>query len=394
MRQSSEKLGAEAPIEPWILVLGTADWNQAIATNQHYMVRELAKGYRVTFVESMGLRRPQLSKRDLLRMMTRLRGGSKYQQARRDLPANCEVVSPYVIPFHEGLAEKFNRASIRRQLRAWASHPGPRILWAYTPVTYGLERSADFSVYHCVDLLGEFPGIDRELIHSNEKRLSAYGAQAAGSSEVVVNHLAQLGFQNVLPWSNVADVSVILERRPLQSPRADRAVFAGNLSSAKIDFPLIASLLDRGIDVHLAGPIAEGGGDSGAQVADLISRGAVYHGLLSLEKLADLYWTASVGLIPYLINDYTRGVNPLKTFEYLAAGLKVISSPVPAVRAVDKHIIVAESNSKFINTVVESIAAPQAWDEEERISIAKANSWDSRGQEGRDLIRSFRELVG
>jgi GT2 family glycosyltransferase len=34
-----------------------------------------------------------------------------------------------------------------------------------------------------------------------------------------------------------------------------------------------------------------------------------------------------VGLVPHLINDFTRSLDPLKTYEYLAAGLPVISTP-------------------------------------------------------------------
>jgi teichuronic acid biosynthesis glycosyltransferase TuaH len=47
-----------------VLVLGTAEWNSPIATNQHYVVRELARAHDVRFVESMGLRRPRLDGRD------------------------------------------------------------------------------------------------------------------------------------------------------------------------------------------------------------------------------------------------------------------------------------------------------------------------------------------
>ncbi len=38
-----------------------------------------------------------------------------------------------------------------------------------------------------------------------------------------------------------------------------------------------------------------------------------------------------VGLIPFKINDLTRAVNPIKLREYLAAGLPVVSTPLPEV---------------------------------------------------------------
>lgn len=386
MQHPIEARDSSPTTQPWILVLGTADWNQAIATNQHYMVRELAATNKVTFVESMGLRRPQLSRRDLKRIWARLSVGNKVIQSRRDIPLNCEVVSPLVVPLHGGPVRRLNQYLLRKQLEGWLLHTGPRILWTYSPVTYGFESCVESTVYHCVDLLGEFPGISRDLVHSGEKTLSKHRVQAIGSSNVVVGHLEEIGFRGVLSWPNVADVAQILASRPKQSQRRERAIFAGNLSAAKVDFLLIDQLLARGVEVHLAGPIAEGGGDSAAQVAELISNGAVYHGLLPLEGLAELYWTATVGIIPYLINDYTRGVNPLKTFEYLAAGLKVVSTPVPAVDALHRHVSVADSRTLFVEEVVNSMRSPQGTDESERISIALANSWEFRGQQGRELV--------
>ena len=51
-----------------VLVLGTAEWDQAIATNQHYAVRELSEHHDVTYVESMGLRRIEFTWRDARRI--------------------------------------------------------------------------------------------------------------------------------------------------------------------------------------------------------------------------------------------------------------------------------------------------------------------------------------
>jgi glycosyltransferase involved in cell wall biosynthesis len=39
-----------------------------------------------------------------------------------------------------------------------------------------------------------------------------------------------------------------------------------------------------------------------------------------------------VGMIPFVLNDLTRAVNPIKLQEYLRAGLPVVSTPLPEVR--------------------------------------------------------------
>lgn len=144
---------------PLVLMLGTADWDQPIPTNQHYMSKAIAEEFDVVFVESIGLRAPEFSRRDLVRIWKRLvrRSGSA-ADARRARPERLTVVSPLVLPRHTGLARRINRRLLHRALSAWLRHDGPRILWCYSPVDYGLSRFADHAFYHCVDLLGEFPG--------------------------------------------------------------------------------------------------------------------------------------------------------------------------------------------------------------------------------------------
>ncbi|WP_156869833.1 glycosyltransferase family protein [Sporichthya polymorpha] len=362
-----------------ILVLGTADWHQPIATNQHYAVRELSRSRPVTYIESMGLRQPELSLRDLRRVAKRLSPRQSAVSVRRPCPPNVRVVTPLVLPRHTGLARRINRPRVHALAQSWFESAEPRLLWTYTPVTYGLEEHATATVYHCVDLLGEVEGIPRDLIWREEERMAALGVHAFGTSEHVVAHLRDRGFIRVGYWPNVADTEVIAAARPSQSNRVPRrAVFAGNLSPQKIDFDLLLGLVGAGFDVHLAGPVAEGGGSARSALSELRDAGATYHGLLEPLQLAKLYWTAEVGLIPYLDNPYTRGVNPLKTFEYLAAGLAVVSTPLPSVTPISNHVVMAAGRDAFIRAV-EELAHPA--DPEPRLKIAQAHSWTQRGDE-------------
>lgn len=43
---------------------------------------------------------------------------------------------------------------------------------------------------------------------------------------------------------------------------------------------------------------------------------------------------ADVGLIPYAINELTSSIFPMKVYEYLAAGLPVIATPLPSLAGV------------------------------------------------------------
>lgn len=379
---------------PMILIIGTADWNQAIATNQHYMARELSAEFSVIFSESLGLRRPELTGRDVNRMFRRLLGKRTSAGGLRRVPKGLTIARPVIIPFHVPLTKPFNRAMLRGLYNAWIRHDGPRILWTYSPLTYGFEEYADVTVYHCVDLLGEFPQISATLVSEGEGNLAKNSDLAIASSLAVQEHLHRVGFSQITHWPNVADVSTIKRAQSSSQQRVSgRAVFAGNFSDRKVDFQLLHDLLDKGVDLHLAGPISEGGGSSASLMKELIARGASYHGLLSLDELAKLYWTCSVGLIPYQINSYTRGVNPLKTFEYLAAGLRVVSTAVPAVDAVPGHVNVATESAGFVSDVLYNGECPSDSELRERRLIAENNSWDLRGKQACSELNQILERL-
>lgn len=382
-----------APESASILVLGTADWNQPIATNQHYVVRELCRNSfaDVNFVESMGLRAPQLSQRDIARILNRLtsrvRKTRPQAKVQRPRPDGLKVLSPLTLPWHRGFTNPINRALLRRLVRPWLASTDKKLLWTYTPLTYGLESEANACVYHCVDLLREVPGIDAATIDFHERRLAASGAKAIATSQAVAQHLTRQGFRDVIVWENVADIDVIDRANPASAVRYPRrAIFAGNLSPLKIDYELIRGLAQAGIEVVLAGPRAEGGGRDSAQFNSLIESGVVYLGMLSLEELAAEMVRASVGLIPYVINDYTRGVSPLKTFEYLAAGLPIVSTHLPGVSPLEGAVFVEDTRSAFIERVVSVSNSFEPADINGRTTIAAAHSWRGRGEAIREYV--------
>lgn len=382
---------------PYILVLGTADWNQPIATNQHYIVRELLRdGFaRVTFVESLALRRPQFRPRDLRRIMWRVAAAVSTRDHRstpsrewRARPVGLDVRSPLVIPDHSGPFYGINRRLLRRSVRDWVGYSGPKLLWAYTPTTYGLERETSAVVYHCVDLLGKVPGISETIINRAEQRLCRQGVRAVATSRVVKEHLEGVGFTSVQLWENVADTEVISAAVTASAMRRPgRVIFAGNLSPTKIDYELLEALASRGLDVVIAGPRAEGGGHDADAFRSLLAHGVSYLGMLSIRDLANELAQAAVGIIPYVINDYTLGVSPLKTFEYLAAGLPVVSTALPGVTPDHEDLFVEQDHQSFIHRVVQLADSHCSEAITRRTSKAVVHSWTRRGEEARDLAR-------
>jgi teichuronic acid biosynthesis glycosyltransferase TuaH len=179
--------------------------------------------------------------------------------------------------------------------------------------------------------------------------------------------------------------------RPADERRPD-VLFAGNLSVHKIDVPMLetiaAAVRGRG-RLLLAGPLAAGGGSFDAELARLTSAGATYLGTLTHDELAVVAGRCSVGLIPYAINDYTRGVSPLKCYEYLSSGLAVMSTPLPSVTDIadsspDIRVVDAAS---AVETLDELLHVPVDESIRRRVRSAESHGWQERGRELRALLR-------
>lgn len=90
-----------------------------------------------------------------------------------------------------------------------------------------------------------------------------------------------------------------------------------------------------------------------------------------------------VCLIPFMINKLTLSSNPIKLYEYLAAGKPVVSTALPEIRNNASDIVyIGESDGDFIKKVEEAVKEVKRNESEveksRRISFAKDNSWDRR----------------
>src|ERR671920_580012 len=104
-----------------IICIGTADWGAGLWTNQQHLMARLARDNVVLFTESLGLRRPTATTRDVRRILRRLVTGLR---APRRLDGVL-VVSPLVIPAHSSPAiRRLNGAILRALVRRAARRAG------------------------------------------------------------------------------------------------------------------------------------------------------------------------------------------------------------------------------------------------------------------------------
>ena len=86
-------------------------------------------------------------------------------------------------------------------------------------------------------------------------------------------------------------------------------------------------------------------------------------------------------LVPFLVNDITNAVSPLKLFEYMAGGKPIVSTDIFECRKYPS-VLIAENADEFAAMIDQAIAL--GGDENfrnELRSCAAANTWQSRANQ-------------
>jgi glycosyltransferase involved in cell wall biosynthesis len=93
-----------------------------------------------------------------------------------------------------------------------------------------------------------------------------------------------------------------------------------------------------------------------------------------------------VGIIPYVDNEWMRAVDPLKLLEYLAAGVPVVSSPLPEVAKYADAVITAPLGADFAAAVMANLASSGSARGAQAQAIASGHSWEHRAERFLEIV--------
>ncbi len=267
----------------------------------------------------------------------------------------------------------------------WFAHP--------MPIPDVLLDEAQVLVYDCVDLWADFPGplSDpwwRGRIMADERRLiddsdvvfcSAEGLLASRGKDAA-------GRANLL--RNAADVEHFLsagrpmpeDLRELPGPLVG---FVGAVAGW-VDLELLRAVALKRPEWSfvMVGSVFEGSLGADAAGIDAVRDVANVHflGFRNYEDLPAYFEAFDAAIIPFKLSALTDDMNPIKLYEYLAAGLPVVSTPTREVEVLGLgEVGVASEPDDFVAELERAFAT--RWDPElqdRRVALARANSWDAR----------------
>lgn len=394
---------AQEPTKDCIL-FATADWDTPYWTNKQHTAAYLAKAdWRVLYVESIGIRPPKVgSGTDWARIARRLWRGLR---GPRHVAPGIWVYSPLVVPLRHDhpLVRRLNRGllsgGIQRFMRA-LKFVRPMV-WTYHPFVLDLLADLDASpttstgplVYHCVDDLSAIPGVDATAFNAEERRLLGH-ADVVFTTSAALHAKCAAHHARVVDFPNVVDVEHFAAAHRPDALPADlsaiahpRLVYVGALSDFKVDFQLLTDIahMRPTWQIVLIGDEREGQHDPAlAALARLPNVHRLGH--RPYLRLPDYLRGMDVGLLPTQVNDYTRSMFPMKYYEYLAAGVPVVSTPLEFTRQPRAGMLIADTAEAFADAISAQLARGRFSAEDARTLVGE-HTWEARLQRMLDLIR-------
>ena len=368
-----------------VIIFSTADWDNPFWTNKQHMAVQFARnGYRVLYVDSLGLRQPGLNKKDIARIVRRLKKSIPWPRKVQD---NIWRASPLVLPWHgSSIIRYINkwllRLTMRWHMRVLGMHRP--LIWTYNPIIADLCKSLPHSkiVYHCVDDLRAAPHVDGTAIEQSERETAAITDLCFVTAPKLEERMSSM-FKRVVHEPNVCDFAHFSSaRKPQPEPEELKAIprprllFVGALSEYKVDFSLMEKVAKDLPDVHWILIGESGEGQPGSRRPPEL--GNIH--FLGPKNYADLpHFMAHVdaAVLPAPINDYTSAMFPMKFFEYLASGLPVITTAIPALKPFADLCFLVRNADEFEAAVINVLAGDRR-DAEKIEAACRYHSWEER----------------
>jgi glycosyltransferase involved in cell wall biosynthesis len=106
------------------------------------------------------------------------------------------------------------------------------------------------------------------------------------------------------------------------------------------------------------------------------------------RELASLLSAFDVTILPNLVNAHTSGNDPLKIYDYLAAGRPVVATPTSGTERFASLIRLAGRPDDFLRQIEGALAEPDPELARRRVAAAREHSWDRRIEEVERALRA------
>lgn len=274
------------------------------------------------------------------------------------------------IPFHNKIFGKINFNLMNHDIKIsrnnffWATYMNPAI--------YEFFKRSGFRIYDIAERRSKNPHLNKNVLEWERK------AVKEADLVIIDNHATIKDYEGLnpnmyyIPQGVNPDTFHVLDN----DVKREFIGYIGNLHFA-IDYNFLRELILNNSDEKfmIIGGIMESKAEMILNLPNVTYIPPVQKNSLN-EYLAQM----KIGLIPYIVNDHTVGVYPTKLFEYLSAGVPVVSTPLPEV------VQYADDDYLKIISTPDNLSA-LCFKMVKSADVIKNNTWDRRWAEYLNLIQ-------
>ncbi len=177
-----------------------------------------------------------------------------------------------------------------------------------------------------------------------------------------------------------------------RKPGANKPFRVGYLGSIddRFDIDLMEEVIRQlpDIDFHLVGRIVY------QKVPDRLGKydNVKFFPPVDSREVPPIMGNMDIGIIPYIRNDFTLAVYPLKVNEYLSVGLPVIMTSFADLPDFNEVVDLADDPETFIKCIKDNQANDSEEHIDRRMAFASENSWKKRAEKLEDFLFSVKPL--
>lgn len=359
-----------------IICFSSNDWSD-IPSSKFHIMKYLGQSNSVLYVETIGLRHPQLLSRDVKRAFSKL---LKTFRGVKNVENGIFTWSPPAIPYHGLAIVKWLNARILSLMircivrRLAMKHP---IIWTYMPNAIEIIERIPSSkvVYHCIDDYAEFTGVPKVAFEKMERKMLE-------RADITIVSAKKL-FENKRPYArniqyiphgvNLEEFRAYLKEtvnlKDIDGIKSPIAGFIGRIADW-IDLPLIMRCAKElpGWNFVLVGP-------SNVDLEPYLSFPNVHFlGEKNYKEVPHYIQRYDVCLMPFVSNALVASVNPLKMYEYLALGKPIVTVPIDEVEDF-AHLLTIADTSNFSKGIEKAYKEDTEVKRVIRIESVSGRSW-------------------
>jgi glycosyltransferase involved in cell wall biosynthesis len=387
-----------------IIIFALARWDGNYSSTSYSLAKALSEHTRVFYIDNPFTIKYFYAKRKTEMIRRRknalLYGKDMFVNPDPDYPNLTAVTPKLVLPinwmpsgFFYNLFSKINDSIVSKTIDETCKQYNIRqyvFMNSFNPhfgKYFNLKHKPAVTSYYNVDDISQGPYLNKHGVTLEIDAIKKADVTLVTSSEL--KKISSKHSKNVQLLANAANVKLFQKAaQDLPVPEEIKAIpsdkkiicYIGNICW-RLDYELLKKTAITHSDkvLLMVGPFAV---DTYQKYGlDKLSN-IVFTGKKNLEELPAYLKHSHCCIIPFLCNQLTKSIYPLKINEYLSAGKPVVTTNFSEdIRSFENIIHVSDTHNDFVHNIDKAIATDSGLLQQKRISHSAPNNWHDRAQQ-------------